>query len=292
MNLQTARDQLCSDEADTIIQGLDFLARQGSLSDLAQIMRLIDQEDIAVRKTAITTAASIIKHNLLNRFNEISPEMRIKLGTILTSLDPKVIDEISQDLFSKDEQRRLLAVQILGLLRKHPSVRKMMATLVKDRDVKIRATAINLLGKMIGPNDQELVLALLNDPDKRVRANTVEALESLGNRRMVPILLRLRMDPNNRTRGNVLKALYNLGHKDIEADIVTMLSLKDPLMKASALWVVSQIDLNSKKIEDAAAEHLLSFNDMINDNAKKTLVSLKTPRAKGYLNYLDNALNK
>ena len=78
---------------------------------------------------------------------------------------------------------------------------------MQDRDVKVRATAINLFGKVIGPNDHQIILSLLGDEDKRVKANTIEALESLGNKRMVPVLLRLRRDPNNRIRGNVLKAL-------------------------------------------------------------------------------------
>ena len=54
---------------------------------------------------------------------------------------------------------------------------------------KDQATAVNLLGKFVGPNDHDLIMSLLNDKDKRVRANTVEALERLGNKRLVPILL-------------------------------------------------------------------------------------------------------
>ncbi|KMQ51180.1 hypothetical protein CHISP_1886 [Chitinispirillum alkaliphilum] len=287
MDLQIAREYLLSEKYDKIITALNFMAKNGSINDLTHVMLLIKCENRTIQKSAVDTATSIIKENLIARFNQISPEMRNKLGAIMESLDPKIIEEISRDLFSKDEQRRLRAVQILGLLKKHPSTRLLMAKLVRDKDVKIRATAVSLLAKMIGPNDQEIVLSLLNDPDKRVRANTVEALESLGNKRMVPILLRLRFDQNNRTRANVLKALYNLGYTDIEHDILTMLDISDPLMKASALWVISQINIRSKKLEDETGQYLLYKNSMVVDNARKALVSFKTPRANGYLRYLD-----
>lgn len=153
--------------------------------------------------------------------------------------------------------------------------------------LKIRATAVNLMGKVIGPNDHDLILSLLNDKDVRVRANTVEALESLGNKRLVPILLRFRKDQNNRIRGNVIKALYTLGFTDVEQDILDMLGLPTDLMKASALWVVAQIKLATKALEDAAGFNLLVDNEMVVINARKALTALATPRATGFLRYLD-----
>jgi len=157
---------------------------------------------------------------------------------------------------------------------------------VQDRDVKIRATAINLMGKFVDPRDHDVILSLVNDPDKRVRANTIEALEGLGNKRVVPILLRLRKDPNNRIRGNVLKALYNLGFTEISEDLMEMLKSHDNFMRASSLWVVSQIKLVTREIEDQAGYFLLSDDEMVFRNAEKALTALNTPRSQGYIRYL------
>jgi len=212
--------------------------------------------------------------------------MRQKLAAIMQTLDPRIIDEIGKDLFCSDNARRLSALQMLGILKRHPRVEEFLTKLLKDKDAKIKATAIKLMGKMMGSNDQQMVISLLSDPDARVRANTVEALESLRFQRSIPILLRYRKEPNNRIRGNVLKALYKLGHTDIEDDLLGMLNDPEPLFKASALWVIAQVKFLSPKVEDASGACLLSDNKVVLRNANLTLNAMGTPRAKGYLNYL------
>jgi len=206
----------------------------------------------------------------------------------MESLDPKVVDEIGKDLWCDDDTRRLRAVQILGLFKKNPTIRDILAKLVKDKDEKIRATAVNLLGKVIGPNDHDLIMSLLSDKDKRVRANTVEALENLGNKRFIPILLRFRKDPVNRIRANVLKALFTLGYSDVVDDLTAMLELADHFMKASALWVVSHIKVSAPKIEDLIGLCYLSDNEMVFSNAKKALQTINSPRTRGFMRYLES----
>lgn len=58
-------------------------------------------------------------------------------------------------------------------------------------------------------------------------------------------------------------------------------------MRASGLWVVSQIKLASRNIEDGAGACLLSDNEMVLTNARKALNAIATPRAQGYMRYLD-----
>jgi HEAT repeat protein len=274
-------------DPEKIISMLDQLAHNGKLSDLQVILTFIKNSNEEVKIAATKAAGTIIKENLITKYSQLEKEVRNKLALLLESLDPSIIDEISKDLYSDSYERKLNAIQILGLLKKNPRIKDILITLVKERDVKVRATAVNLLGKVIGPNDSSLILALLNDPDKRVRANTVEALESVGNTHLIPILLRFKNDSNNRIRGNILKALYNLGFTEIENDLLEMLGTSNDLMKASALWVVSQIKLPSKRIENAAARLLLSENEMISNNARNALTVLSTPRSLGFIKYLD-----
>lgn len=273
--------------APMLIARLKKYGTDGKLSDLQDVLRLLKHINEEVRKAATHAASSIIRENLINRYHDLDPSVREKLGILLESLDPRVIDDISNDLYCDSNERRLRAIQILGLLKKNPRIRDILVNLVKDHDEKIRATAINLLGKVVGPNDQELILSLLNDKDKRVRANTIEALESLGNKRMVPVLLRFRRDSNNRIKANILKALYNLGYLEIESDLLEMLASPSDFMKASALWVITQIKITTRKIEDATGYAFLSENEMVLRNARNALTALQTPRAKGYLEYLD-----
>jgi HEAT repeat protein len=273
------------------VHAMRLMNKAGTVADIAVLMPIASSgsTDPVIKKLAVEAICSIIKESLLTKFNELTTEMRQKLATILQTLDPKVITEISKDLMSTDNERRLSALQMLGILRRHPRVKDLLAKLLQDRDPKIKATAVILLGKMMGPNDQQLVMTLLSDEDKRVRANTVEALESLGNPRLAPALYKYRKDPSNRIRGNVLKALYNLGQTDIEEDLLEMLNSKEVLHKASALWVVTQVKYNkSAKVTDAAGACLLCDDKMVHKNATQALnvLAATMPRATGYVKYL------
>jgi HEAT repeat protein len=271
----------------TIISNLHQFAIQGKLSDLPTVLTFLKNSRDEIKTAATKVASKIIKENLITKYNEMGKDIRSKLVLLLESLDSGIVDDISNDLYNDSYERKLNAIKILGLLKKNPRTKDILATLIKDRNVKVRATAVHLLGNLIGPNDFDLILALLNDSDKRVRANTIEALENVGNIRLIPILLRFRNDTNNRIKGNILKALYNLGFTDIENDLLEMLGASNDLMKASALWVISQIKLSTVGIEDATARLLLSENDMVVRNARNALTALSTPRALGFLKYLD-----
>jgi len=274
---------------ENTIMAMSCIAKVGTVSDISTIMPVASSNttNAAIKKLAVEAICSIIKESLITKFSELTTDMRQKLATILQTLDPKVVNEVTKDLFSNDNERRLSALQMLGILRRHPRVKDTLANLLQDRDPKIKATAVLLLGKMMGPNDHEMVMTLLNDDDKRVRANTVEAIESLGNPRLAPALLKYRKEPNNRIRGNVLKALYNLGHTEIEEDLLDMLTSKEPLQKASALWVVTQVKfVKSPKVIDATGACLLCDNKIVHKNAVAALNAVATLRCLGYLKYL------
>jgi HEAT repeat protein len=286
MNLQAARANLSSKNPQDPLGSLTLLGESGTLADLPLVMSYLKHADIRAKATAVVAASTLIREKLIEHFQQLAPEMRQKLGSLLDSLDPTVVDAISTDIVSTDAERRVKAVQILGLLKQHPKIRNILARLIRDRDQKIRATAVSLLGKFTGANDLHIILSLLTDRDKRVRANTIEALESLGNPRVIPFLLRYRKDANNRIRGNAIKALYNLGQTDASESLEEMFESGDPFMAASALWVISRIKLSTLALEDHAGRCLLSDNRMVHDNACKALEAMNTSRSRGYLHYL------
>lgn len=286
--VEKARTSLGSDNPAVVVYALKTLGGGGRLTDLQALMAHITSANPKIRQTAVDATCLLIKENLIARFHELDKSMREKLTTIMQSVHPTVLDEISKDLYSENDDRRLRAVQILGYMRKNPKIKEILAKLVQDRDVKIKATAANLMGQVIGQNDHDLLLALLNDEDKRVRANTIEALEKLNNKRLVPILLRFRKDPSNRIRGNVLKALFNLGHTGIEEELLEMIASPSNLMKASAMWVVGQVKFETQPVIDACGLQLLSSDEMVYRNACKALESVGNPRSKGYLRYLSD----
>ncbi|MBD3420938.1 MAG: hypothetical protein GF398_12530 [Chitinivibrionales bacterium] len=288
MNLAMARESLESSDSATVIAALTVISKSGQLNELQSILPLVKSAGADLKKAAINAACKIIRDNLVTRYNELESGVREKLGTIMASISPTIVDELSRDLYSEDEALRLRTVQIMGLLKKNPRVKDVVAGLVPHRDERIRATAVSVLGKVVGPQDTNLILQLMSDKDKRVRANTIEALESLGNPRLTSVIMRFKKDPSNRIRGNVLKALFNLGHTDIDNDLLDMIKNTDNFMKASAFWVVSQIGIRNREIADSAGFYLLSDNEMVANNAHKALTGVNDPRAQGYLNYLSD----
>lgn len=287
MSIDLARKNVTSANPVELKAALIILRTEGGLSDISAILPHLKHNDKSVSEAAVSAACSIIKGKLVENYNTLPEEMRNKLAALMQSLDPSIIKEIASDLFDEDQNRRVRAVQVLGLLHKNPQLRTLIAKLVTDRDEKVRATAASLLHKFSSPDDQEMLISLLNDKDMRVRANTVETLECTGNPRMVPVLKRFRKVENNRMRGNVIKALYNLGFKEVEPDLLEMMSKEDNFMIASALWVITQIKLDSKVILDRSAYFLTSDNDMVLDNAQKALQATSNLRAEGFLKYLD-----
>jgi HEAT repeat protein len=284
--VEQARKGIGSDNAAVVVYALKTLGAGGKLSDLQSLMTHINSTNVKIKQAAIEGTCTLIKENLITRFHEIDNTMREKLTSIMQSVHPSVLDEISKDLYSENDDRRLRAVQILGYMRKNPKIKDILIKLIQDRDVKVKATAANLMGHVIGQNDHDLLLTLLNDKDKRVRANTIEALEKLNNKRLVPILLRFKKDPSNRIRGNVLKALYSLGYTEIEGELLEMIQSSSNLMKASAMWVISQVKFSTKPVIDACGNQLLTTDEMVYRNARKAMESIENPRAKGYLRYL------
>ncbi len=287
MNLDLARKNLSASTTPEILAAITIIGKNGTISDLGAVLAFIKHTNAAIRTAGIDAACTLIRENLIANYQSLDIPVREKLGTLLSTLSPTIIDELSKDLLSEIDERRLRAVQIIGLLKKNPRVRDVLARLIEDRDEKIRATAVLVLGACISFEDKELILSLLNDTDKRVRANTIEALERIGNKRIVPILLRFRNDSNNRIRGNVLKALFTLGYNEIETDLSSMLKSTDHYMKATALWVITQTKIRGPELENLAGFYLLSENQMVIINARKALVALDTPRSLGFLRYLD-----
>ena len=290
MTRELALDAInASDNSENMTRAIVFLGKEGTVADISTLLpfAMSATANPEVKKYAVWAICFLIKENMLNKFSELTADMRQKLATIMHTLDPHVINDISADLMLEDEERRLTALQVLGLLRFHPQVKEILTRLLQDHDSKIKATAVNLLGKVLGPDDLRIVIALLNDKDKRVRANTVEAIESLGNKRLIPLLLKHRKDSNNRIRANVLKALYSLGYTNIEKDLLDMLRSNDDPPKASALWVITQVNYNkSENVGEAACACLQSLNKMVRDNAMaamKIMAAAGVPRCDEYL---------
>jgi HEAT repeat protein len=107
----------------------------------------------------------------------------------------------------------------------------------------------------------------LHDSDNRIKANAIEVMEGADNKMFIKILNHFRIDGNNRVRANALKALFRLGETRIGDDVLFMLMDPNPLMRASAVWVVGEIG-------SQAAPLLKLLNIVVNDSEEIVLKNL------------------
>ena len=243
--MNDAELKTCLDSSDPQMNqtGLDYLEKSGELAQLQLLLNFVKSSANAdLKKKGIQVGARLIRGNLIAHYQEIKPKMRKSLTQLLGTLDPRIVDSIAEDLKSENEDTRFHAICILGLMGKNPRTRELLETMVGDRNVKVRATAISLMKALIDRKDMKLITSMLRDDDNRVVANVIEVLESTNIPQMVPVVTKYKNHANNRVRANALKALYRLGNLNIYKPLQEMIENKDDhLMRTSACWVIGEL---------------------------------------------------
>lgn len=283
MNHEVAIKNLSTNDDLLIIQSLVYLGNNGTMQDVNAIAPLFQHKEHDIRLAARGTAATIIKESMLQNYSDMPAPARKKLGKLLRKLAPDLVYEITHDLQSSEESRRINAIQILHHIGYDPNVKNLIASLLKSPDRKIRATATSVLGSVLSKNEHRFLQDLLGDPDERVRANAIESIEELNDEGLMYLLIRFKQDPNNRIRANALKAMYKLGRKKVQVEITQMLFETDPNMVLSALWVIRSLKITSMEVIERCATLMKSNNKQLAKSAHITLERMDSPIAKQYL---------
>jgi HEAT repeat protein len=259
------------ENSEDIISSLQFLAKAGIGSDIQKIFPLTKSSNNSIRLTATASVAAIIRRALVTEYKNYRNEVKDKLEKLLTQLDPAIIHETLQALNSSNEDIRLNAIKTIEYIDSKNFKKQIIAHLLENGNEKIRATTVNLLQDKGSRENKAIFSDLITDPDPRVRANTVEVIENLQDDKLLYLLYRLKTDPNNRVRANTLKALFKIGKKRVKEEIFRMLESDDPLMQASALWVISEVELSdsSSKMHCQLLQH--SSDEIVAKQAKNAL---------------------
>ncbi len=256
---------------------LVFLYKSGTLSELKLVMGYFQAcSHPKLKQTAVKVASHIIRTNLIKNYQSLKPSMCKSLAKLMGGMDPQVVNAIADDLKSENNEIRLHAICILGLMGTNPRTRELLEELVTDRSEKVRATAISLMKELVDRKDMTLIIKMLKDTDNRVVANTVETIESIQRPQQAILLVKYMDHPNNRVRGNVLKALWNLGHYDIYKSMQNMAEdPEDYLMRTSACWVMGEL-FNDTDYEYLAllSTCLQDKHPLVRENAIKAFLKI------------------
>lgn len=277
MNEEMLSSYLTSGDDRLLMSAIRYLDRNGTLDHLKSVLDTTKLTlDPYLVKLAVQAAGNIIRRNLLAHFGELDATTRVGLARLLANLDPQVVSSIGVDLSAKDEAIRLNAVRILGLMGANPAIATLLKDLLRDKDDRVRATAVSVIRSMPDAVDTPVLAALLRDGDARVVANTIELIDAMAQPRLVPLLLRFEDHESNRIRANALKALWRMNEPSARASVRRMLEDgENPLMRASGCWVVGECA--SRADEDVLALLQVCAGDpdpRVRDNAEKARIKI------------------
>lgn len=178
----------------------------------------VEERLISIRVVSIQKNRNSLIH-LLNLLHDVSPRVRIATAGALGIL----VNEDSEDTIGS----------------------AFLEALQTEWNQDIRASLVMSLGKLRKPSLVKPLYDLLSDENDRVRANAVEAVgRCMGRNAVVRHVEKLLKDPNNRTRANAAMAIWLVGDKRGFITLVEMASSEDPMISCSGLYGIGEIFTN------------------------------------------------
>lgn len=177
-------------------------------------------------------------------------------------------DEALEQLRSGSVRHRVGALCTLGRLRLIGSVFGEVVVLVSDKDQRVAAKAVHLLGRSGDQRAARVLQSVVEHPDPRVRAEGIEGLWRLG----VPTDFgRWTEDETPRVRANALRALLQIDKDRAVRAVEAMLHDPRAAHRAAGLWLAEV---------GAGSGGLVEFTEVAIDMAEKETDPIATTRAR------------
>jgi len=173
------------------------------------------------------------------------------------------------------------ATKALGDIGDAMSLSLLRKLVIKERNPKIRASAVAVLGLHITDSMLPMFHPLLKDPDSRVRANAIEAVQNLNNSSIVGILQPYLYDTHQRVRANAAKAIWKYGDFEVTSTLKEMITGTDKKQQVSGIYAIGEIRI------EALVKYLLGFlKDTDPDVRRNAVVALKKFGKKDFSSHL------
>ena len=231
------------DHEEYLMATADWLARNGDVTALPQLQRLLGHPDTLVRASAAGAVAKIdpalglpilaelleeddrrVRSHVVERLCSIrSPEVVKILSQALLSLysntDRARIDP--SDDWTRDLRRELTSV--LGLWEDPYALASLMRA-ARDGDPRVRRNAIGALANIRNDKALPVLLGGLDDPDASVRYEAAYALGELADSRAADFLLRTLGDRDSKVVLGAIDALVVLKDPRTAGELLRIIS--------------------------------------------------------------------
>jgi HEAT repeat protein/lipopolysaccharide biosynthesis regulator YciM len=210
---------------------------------LALILSKVDQENASRLlvsalndpnvETRLAAAEALVKQR-----SEVSGKV---LAEALKNYLDGVKDENQPGLIS--EEALLGAIKALGEIGDQDGRTMLQEMLLKERNSRLRATAISALGVNVKGLGQAIFQRFLKDPDPRVRSNAIDALGKFDNKALIGILQPSLFGAHQRVKANAAMAIWKYGDYDVTTTLKEMLLDKDQKQRVSGIHAIGELKL-------------------------------------------------
>jgi putative ABC transport system ATP-binding protein len=244
---------------------------------VAQFAPVVGDRDVRAIQTLIQDSKSrdslIAASRAIVRWD--GADVAASVETLFSSSDWVVRTEIVKNLNLRPQEESI-PYYVRALSDENPWVRHVAITALKDidqeyipkelqekvvscrfdRDERVRATAVFIIGKWSIENKDFIMNDVLTDPDNRVRANAVECIQSLSSQdKFLDRLIDMaRNDRNNRVRANAALIVGRFNAEVASEVAEDMLRAQDVLMRSSGAWLMGM--LRSKRFNHSLLNQL------------------------------------
>jgi HEAT repeat protein len=152
-----------------------------------------------------------------------------------------------------------------------PIINNLIIRLKNDEDKMQMTIWLTLLGKMGNVHTIPVIAGLLMSDDKRIRANAVEALGKIGGDKVKEFLVPYLKDSSNRVKANTAIALWEFNElrSKIRKVFDEMIKDRNKWMKASAFYAFGEI-----KADEFVQILLNSIDDSDEDVCRNAFLAL------------------
>jgi len=182
---------------------------------------------------------------------DVSTALIERQARILRAEDRREVDDGLLALLGDDDPRiRALAVQALGRIG-DPSAADRITELFEDEDPRVRERAVFALGLLgVGGAVVEPPLALLSDPDPSVRGAVAEALGMIGDEKTADRLLTLLTDPEPEVVARACYSVPRFSQPGFAVDrLIEAGSSDQPAALFACTWALSDLAAQSERLD-------------------------------------------
>ncbi|MFC1854914.1 HEAT repeat domain-containing protein [Thermodesulfobacteriota bacterium] len=233
---------------------------------IPHLLRMLDDEDIKVRKAAAKTVRRVGWHPG-NRTERVTLLFAAQNWEELAKMGKNALDPLVVHLDDKTSKVRVNVIETLGRIG-HEAAIKPLKLALEDKHSHIRKEVVIALYRIGGKEVLKIIISALEDESSEVRSAAIESLGKMKDPIAIDALIEAMKDKDEVLKVSALDSLETLGALAIDP-LITALENKDWSIRNSAVILLGKLD--DPKIIQHLVKRLKDEDWVIRKEAAETL---------------------